>query len=129
MPSVDINAVILAPVSDLSDQLVFSHDLNMGVEVREENAIPSEHCLTAGGRSRHIIGEGSEETVHVSISYATRTEREALLELRDQFLLYRDYRGRCWFGMMTGFTAPERPGPQTCDLEFSFERDTYSIEV
>lgn len=129
MASIDITAVVLAPVSDLSDQLVFSHDQNMGVEVREANQIPSEHCLTAGGRTRHIIEEGDVETVTVEVGYATRTEREALKDLRGQLLLYRDYRGRCWFGMVSSVPVRERPGPQTCDLEFTFERDTYDIEV
>lgn len=127
--SIDLVGVWIAPADDLASQLVLSADANMDVTVKEVSEIPGETLTTAGGRLRTVLEEGDAERVGVDVSYADRPTRETLKLLRGQMLLYRDYRGRCWFGTILGLAAAERGGPGSCDLSFTLDRNTYSIEV
>lgn len=128
MAEITISGIWMAPADDLANELHLDPLLNVGVSVTEANMLDGEMETMASGRRRSISTDGDTERVQVDLTYATREIRETLKAWRSEFLLYRDYRGRCWFGRMFGFTALEQGGG-CCDISFVFDRGTFSIEV
>jgi hypothetical protein len=125
MASVDLMGVYIAPADDLEDILI----LNASVKLSDRPAVQGEHREYAGGRWRTIRRPGTTNTVSVSITRASRDQREALAELAGQTLLLRDGRGRFVFGDFLDLPAEESPGLPFSKVSFTLFQTTHDIEV
>jgi hypothetical protein len=118
----------LGLVSDLSDEIILSADLNMDVRVTEEDAIVEEEEITASGAVRSIIEPGNPRRVGVSADSVDRATREALAARKGVMQQLRDPTGRQLFGTYAALAMETQPGGVS-QVSFTLSQRTHSIEV
>lgn len=101
MTTLTLDALFVAPVSDLSDTLSLGHDqetadVSSAVNVRRY----------AGGRDRVITSPGQSTQVAFTASYITRAEYRSMLDLVGTLVLVRSPRRRV-YGVIDSVSGSE----------------------
>lgn len=125
MSSIDLTGVYIAPASSLSTLTI----LNAGVNVSAVSGVVGDFRRYAGGRTRLITRVGTDHSVNVSITHASRATRETLTALAGQTVLLRDGRGRLVYGSFLALDVKEAQGLPYCDLGFTLTEITTDVEV
>jgi hypothetical protein len=100
--TLELSEAAIAPVSDLSDVLLFCHE----VEDYDEGK-RSQVRTYAGGRRRVVSSPGGMETVNVAIDWIDRDDYYRLLDLAGAPVLFRGPRGRRVYGVFPSLSGGE----------------------
>ena len=126
MASITFSGAYIAPASDYSDTLY----LDAALSVSGDYTSPGELREYAGGRFRLVTRGTQRRQNQVSANYVSLTTREALEALVGQVVLYRDGRGRVFFGTILNAKATEIAGPASlCNVSFVVSEVTDTVEV
>lgn len=126
MASISLSGVWLAQESDLATTI----ELDRAITVDASAYKQGEFRRYAGGRTRLVTRTGDSQSVNVTAQYVTKANRATLDSWAGSLMLYRDGRGRLFFGSFLGLATSEVPGYQDlCNVSFTFDEVTHSIEV
>lgn len=128
MASIVLVDVRLSLVSDPSDEVILSADLNMDVQVSEQDAIVETEEITASGAIRSITEPGNPRRMSVDSGWTDRTTVERLRARKGLLQCYRDWDGRLIFGTFASLTV-EPQGGAVSHVSLSFNQRTHSVEV
>ena len=110
------DGIILAPLSDLSDQLKLG---SQGVTVVERTRVPGGLQATGTGPKQVTVDPVDpvmERTLGIHIAGASRDVAEALRAWQGHKLLYRDGSGRLMYGVFFALRVVERLEEKRCDI-------------
>ena len=107
MASVTLSGVFLNEADDLDDYLSFDSAISVDASDSEEGELRD----YAGGRRRYIGTDNNFASVNLQFSYVSKASREKLETWPGVTLLYRDGRGRMFYGVFTTLRASEVRGP------------------
>ena len=126
MASITFEGVYIAPADDLSDTVY----LSTAMSIRGGRSKRGEFHVRAGGRIQLVTRPGTIQSADVSSNNIAKSYRESLDALVGVPVLYRDGRGRKFFGAIMNLNATEVVGAANLvSLSFSVVEITTTEEV
>jgi hypothetical protein len=107
MASITIAGVFLNEADDLDDYLSFDSYISVDASETEEGELRD----YAGGRRRYIGTDNNFASVSLQLPLVSKASREKLETWPGVTLLYRDGRGRMFYGVFSTMRASELRGP------------------
>lgn len=125
MASVELQSILVAPVSDLSATVALEANTT-----DETTSRPLDVRAYAGGRRRVIRRAGTDRVVMVGCPYVERAAWRSLVDLVGELVLFRDTRGRKVYGVFGDVQAGETLGADLLEsVTFTVTEVTYSEVV
>jgi hypothetical protein len=125
MATIYITGIILHALDDPTDRGTW----NAGVKLTPRGGTRGTTRVLLNGRVRRIGMSGRTDGISISIPRISRTDREWLRDHEGVIMVYRDGRGRLFFGAYETSAGPDAPGVGYGSAEIEFAAITHSIEV